>query len=1156
MRKTSLIIIVLLYFTFAAFAQSKNDNILQNADTANLYGNYYYAQGDYEEAFTYYKKAAELSLKVDGGYNLQYAMAANGIACVLYVANNYEKSVEYNNYALTVRKELLGEDHPDYAASLKNIGVVYYDMGKYKEALENSLQALEIQKKTMKKDNPEYINTMGYVAASYYGMNDYQNAIKYYLQLLEIQKKAIGENHPNYARYLTNVGVTYAEMGDYQNALKYYLPALDLQQKTLGEDNPNYLSTLEYVADTYYKMEDYRNAFKYYAQAVDIELRTEGESHPDYLSSTKYAGLASYKFGDYKNSLKYSIMQMELRKKTQGEKSSDYLISLSNVGIIYYGMKDYQNALKCLLLEKQSAKEVYGEDDVNYINMISSLGVVYFSLGDYQNAMKYTTMAMEMRKKKYGENHQHYANSLSNMASLYLDMGDKDNAFKYIKQATEIRMATLKENDPEYEISLNNLGEICHDLGYFNYAMKYLQRALEIRKKYYGEESEDYASTLHNIASLYSDMNENEKALKCYKESLEITRKTIGSENPSYANTLMNIGVEKAQMGDMQNALTDFNTAAKILKKTIGEKHPSYANCINNKSYTYSMMGDYSNAIKTKKQVTEILKDNLIKNFSFMTSHERETYWNDNKKIYSQCIFNSFHATSDTLGTKISYDVELTTKGLLLASEISMTNIIMESGDKNLIADYENLKNMHLLLNKEQEKPMNERVYNCDSLSDEIKKAERQVMERSKDFGDVTLFIKIDWKEVQKSMKANDVAIEFSNVADSGIIRYAAIVLTKNMNAPVFVPLFNKEEMQKILRGVTPSKTQVQTDDSDRGAKSVSAKKLGVYESTELYKTVWMPLEKYFPANPRIYFAPSGMLHQIAIEYAPISHEQTISDKYEIYRVSSTRFLAMDYMPGPMKNSVFYGGIYYDSDTTTMKQESSRFATRSVSYNSFAELNKDEVHDGLNYLPGTKTEVENIVGTLKNNKKVKTTLYEGSQANEESFKALSGNNISVLHIATHGFFLPTEKKLSGDMSLIQSGLLLSGANYAWQNLPLPEGIEDGILTAKEISFMDLRKTDLVVLSACQTALGEITDEGVFGLQRGFKKAGVRTIIMSLWPVDDNATLLMMTEFYSNLTKGMSKREAFLAAQNKVKTTAGFENPRYWAAFIMLDGNEN
>jgi len=485
-----------------------------------------------------------------------------------------------------------------------------------------------------------------------------------------------------------------------------------------------------------------------------------------------------------------------------------------------------------------------------------------------------------------------------------------------------------------------------------------------------------------------------------------------------------------------------------------------------------------------------------------------------------------------------------------------LTNIIMGSGDKALIAEYNDLKKMNLSLNEELEKTISERTLNCDSLVEEIQKKERHMIESSKEFGDATNFININWKDVQNTLKSNDVAIEFTHHKfKTCTTKYAAIVLTKDMESPVFVPLFNDKDIASMLRGIAPAKPDVPTEDENRGATTVAAKRQGIYESTSLYNALWKPLEKYFPKNPRIYFAPSGELHQIAVEYAPIDHDKTISDKYEMYRVSSTRFLAMDYMHNPLKNAVLYGGIYYDSDTTTMKQESDRFATRSVDINSFADLNRDESHGSLSYLPGTKTEVENIVGTLKKKKKVKATLYEGSSANEESFKALSGKNINALHIATHGFFLPTDKKLSGDQSLIQSGLLLSGANYAWQNQPLPEGIEDGILTAKEISFMDLRKTDLVVLSACQTALGEITGEGVFGLQRGFKKAGVRTIIMSLWPVDDNATLLMMTEFYTNLTKGMSKREAFLAAQNKVKTTAGFENPRYWAAFIMLDGNE-
>ena len=513
-----------------------------------------------------------------------------------------------------------------------------------------------------------------------------------------------------------------------------------------------------------------------------------------------------------------------------------------------------------------------------------------------------------------------------------------------------------------------------------------------------------------------------------------------------------------------------------------------------------------------------------------------------------------YHLPGDTLATATSYDAELITKGLLLASEINMTNIIMESGDSILISDYENLKTMHLQLDMELEKPISERVFDCDSLNEEIQKVERRVVEKSKEFGDITNFIKIDWKEVQNSLKPNDVAIEFSNFTENDTTKFVALVLTKDMKAPVCVPLFNQFEMQKLQRGIVPVKTETSTDEENRGAATVAAKRQGIYESTGLYNLLWKPLEKYFPENPRIYFAPSGMLHQIAVEYAPIDGGKLVSDKYEIYRVSSTRFLAMEYMPQPMKNSVLYGGVYYDSDTTTMKKESDRYSTRSASTTT-ASISRSGERGSLNYLPGTKTEVENIVGKMKK-KKVTTTLYEGSQANEESFKALSGSDISVLHIATHGFFLPTDENISGDQSLIQSGLLLAGANYAWQNLPVPDGVEDGILTAKEISFMDLRKTDLVVLSACQTALGEITGEGVFGLQRGFKKAGVRTIIMSLWPVDDNATLLMMTEFYANLTKKMSKREAFLAAQNKVKTTPGFENPRYWAAFIMLDGNEN
>lgn len=205
------------------------------------------------------------------------------------------------------------------------------------------------------------------------------------------------------------------------------------------------------------------------------------------------------------------------------------------------------------------------------------------------------------------------------------------------------------------------------------------------------------------------------------------------------------------------------------------------------------------------------------------------------------------------------------------------------------------------------------------------------------------------------------------------------------------------------------------------------------------------------------------------------------------------------------------------------------------------------------------------ISTELNRHQIKTTKYIHTFGTEESFKTLSGKKISIIHLATHGFFYTNEEaqkksyfeRLNTDLgvarpdnSLKRSGLILAGAQLAWDGQPIPDRVEDGILLAEEIAAMDLSGTDLVVLSACETGLGEITSEGVFGLQRAFKKAGVRTLIMSLWKVDDAATSLMMRTFYEHLLAGKSKREAFAIAQLAVKSE--YKDPYYWASFIMLD----
>jgi CHAT domain-containing protein len=206
------------------------------------------------------------------------------------------------------------------------------------------------------------------------------------------------------------------------------------------------------------------------------------------------------------------------------------------------------------------------------------------------------------------------------------------------------------------------------------------------------------------------------------------------------------------------------------------------------------------------------------------------------------------------------------------------------------------------------------------------------------------------------------------------------------------------------------------------------------------------------------------------------------------------------------------------------------------------------------------------VANLLRTAQYSVTALSDTLATEESFKKLSGNNLKILHIGTHGFyfseadmenagykFFTSSQQSDEDKALSCSGLLFAGANAALDlknRSVIPEG-DDGVLTAKEISRLDFKGLDLVVLSACQTGLGEVKGEGVFGLQRGFKKAGAQTIVMSLWKVFDDSTQLLMTEFFKNLTAGQSKRAAFQAAQKTVR--AKYPDPQHWAAFVMVDG---
>lgn len=493
--------------------------------------------------------------------------------------------------------------------------------------------------------------------------------------------------------------------------------------------------------------------------------------------------------------------------------------------------------------------------------------------------------------------------------------------------------------------------------------------------------------------------------------------------------------------------------------------------------------------------------------------------------------YRHFHVHAD-----IAYDLTLKTKGAALKNMIDLKNKVYSTNNKSLIRQYESLGEIEKSILNEAN-PDKQEV-----LKAEIYEKERDLLFNLDAFSSPAT----SWMDVQESLQENSVAIEFVNymLPDGGNDEYLALILRKDWDAPKMILLCTKTELEQYTKNKWNMYAGIQ--------------------SKNMYKLIWSKLELYINEGDNVYFSPSGLLHQINIEILRDSTGRQANEKYNLYRVSSTRELCRKKPTIAHKSAVLYGGLTYEMDTTAMVTQSRGYHTSDTFTATRGFVADSTLRAGWSYLPATYSEVNSIARQMTEHR-IKTTRYVKTAGTEEAFKALSGKHTPIIHVATHGFFFKDEEArtknyfqqfglqdapIKADNSLKRSGLVLAGGQRAWLGETIPDQVEDGILLAEEIATMDMSETDLVVLSACETGLGEITSEGVFGLQRAFKKAGVQTLIMSLWKVSDEATALMMHTFYENLLTGKSKRESFSIAQQTVKTK--YDSPYYWASFIMLD----
>jgi CHAT domain-containing protein len=914
---------------------------------------------------------------------------------------------------------------------------------------------------------------------------------------------------------------------------------------------------------------EFDKALEVNAVAEKIALEKLGKESVAYGNCAFHRGRVNALKRDNPEAEKWYLEAIAIREKVLGKQHSDYAGVLNNLAILYKSMGNYDQAEPLYLEAMETRKKALGKEHPNYATSLYNLALFFQDIGKYEKAEQLLLEAKDIFGKVQGKDNSDYAESLNNLASLYRSMGNYEKAEHLHLQAIAIKGKILGKEHPSYALSLNNLAILYRAMGSYEKAEQLYLEATTIKEKTLGKEHPSYALSLNNLAMLYWIMGNYEKAEPLYLQAIAIREKKLGKEHPEYASSLNNLALLYLDMGKYE-MVEPLQLEAKVIReKVLGAAHPDYAESLSNLAILYMATNNYKKAESFYIEYSQANRALLEKAIRHLSERELGSYLNKFSESQDQALSFVKLSTSKK-ATAACFDNSLFYKGFLLqtARQLRCLSLSNPAAAEN----FNLLKSYERHLSAQYAQPISERdstlVAQLEAKANDI---EKDLARTVAGWGQANK--QVTWQEVQAALKPGEAAIElvhyrFYDKKETDNTFYAALVLLPGSDSPQFIHLFEEREITHLFKNKGSRKSDYVNNLYEPTTLTAGQK--------NLYTAIWKPLENVLTGSKTVYFSPSGLLHRVNVNAIKNDNGQPLSDRFQLVQLGSTRQLVVptDLSQGPNNIAQLYGGIQYDATPMVIPNTNAADMTAlrgtsplPTSPNWGGENDSTLRGDNWIYLNATAVEISNAAATMKANG-IAPTLLKGADATEESFKLIGINGPSprILHVATHGFFfpdpglLPASLHRGGDKAafkvsenpMIRSGLVLAGGNHAWKTgKSLRPDLEDGILTAYEISQMNLANTELVVLSACETGLGDLVgNEGVYGLQRAFKIAGAQHIIMSLWQVPDVQTQELMTAFYTHwLSRKMPIPEAFGAAQNAMRDK--YEHPFFWAGFVLV-----
>ncbi len=906
-------------------------------------------------------------------------------------------------------------------------------------------------------------------------------------------------------------------------------------------------------SEVYWERSEYAKAVQVLEQALPLTkaLYENDKKDPTYGLILNDLGICYISAGNPQKAENIILESLVVNKAVLGENHIDYAILLNNAGRFYVDMGKFPEAERYYKQSIQTYINISEQQSIDYTFSINNLALLYLETGRFQESEQLHKQLIALRKEIVGEKHPDYAQAVNNLAGLYTEMGLYSQAEQLFQESLRIRKEVLGEHHADYGNSLHNLAALyADDLNKHAEAESLFKKAIANRKAVLGEQHPNYAISLNGLANLYTDQGNYQEAASLHKQATEIREAVFGKKHPSYAKSLANAACLYYKTGELTKAEALYKEALAIYKEAFGGFHPDYASILTNLASTYVRMDE----IKQAATCMQMAEDNFLQQIRlylpFLSEKEKGQFLQTTREHFE--IFNSFALWSQAADPAVTgemYNNQLVTKALLLDASRKVLQSIRDSGDTNLQQQFENWQQHREALARyyrHTQADLTARQVDLDSLEDVANDLEKKLSAKSAEFSQAFLQ-QYDWKDVQKQLHTGEAALEMIRFRKYGFeaskkftdtVSYAALIVTPDAKYPKLVVLEQGNLLETRL--LKAYRNDMQT---------------GRHESNA-YAYYWLPLIEPLKGVKKLYFSPDGVYHQInpVTLYNPVTATYLL-DELEIVTVTSTRdILTKEANKEALAGgeALLVGNPSFDLSPENYQQQLA-LASISPAQTALLPLKLERGYAPM-ALPGTRQEIEQVDELLKRHQ-IHSQRYLQDNALEEVIKQV--DKPRILHIATHGFFEPDANPENPYQNpLLRSGLLLAGASRTLNDTSTFDLLdrrytpEDGILTAYEAMNLNLNNTELVVLSACETGLGDIGNgEGVYGLQRAFTIAGAEAVLMSLWKVNDRATQSLMIYFYEYWLGGGNKSAAL--KQARLQSRLQYPDPYYWGAFVLI-----